>query len=363
MYILIIFCVILCIMTEINDIRLEGEFKNVTFSNYKKKNVNTELLNNIFKSKIEESCYWSAELICSGHFLDLWNIIIKSYCTYIHLGNPKLIIFIKRKLEYFVNYVKMYQENIIKLRNNDSIRKMFCEIISILCYSVKKPSINVPKIEVNDMNITNITDKFIAPNTDFVNKYIEDDDPNELFIPLNELVYNLKNNNIMNSFYWIKWVLCYHSICKKNKKKLLCSTRYSTKIDSSFQKHVIWLIWKILLDVIKEKNCKVLEEISSCALYLFQVKFTEGVCNQRIGLLYYMIQIICEENPQITKPILNATELEKIKVITNKIDNIYTQLKKNEIAPKTDYLFINENTNLDKSKLKIDAINSFENLN
>ena len=179
--------------SDINDIRTNNDFKIKTFSKYSRSKVKNELINNLYNSKIEPSCYWSIELICAGHFPDLWDIILHFISRYIHLGNPKLPIYIEMRFQHFKKIITNgYIGNELALRNNQKIRRLFAEIICILCISRKKYAFESLSIKDKDeFNITNLTQKLRAPNIFYGQTIYKKDDPKELFIPINEFTYEV----------------------------------------------------------------------------------------------------------------------------------------------------------------------------
>ena len=94
----------------------------------------------------------------------IWEIIIFFCSKHIHLGNPKLPIYIDLRLTHFKQILNGgYQDNIIKMRNNEKIRKLFGEIMCVLCLSKKKHTFDNIKIQKDDFNITKIAYKLKKP--------------------------------------------------------------------------------------------------------------------------------------------------------------------------------------------------------
>ena len=214
---------------EINDIRQINDFKKKSFSQYSRSKVKNELLNCLYNSNIESACYWSIELICACHYQDLWDIILHYMSRYIHQGNPKLPLYIEMRFQSFKNIISNgYINNELALRNNQKIRKLFAEIISILCISRKKHAFESLAIkDNNDFEIINLTKRLKAPNINFSEKIHRKDDPKELFIAINEFAYHISSSSkdITSACYWVEWILQYDVICKQKNIKCICERR------------------------------------------------------------------------------------------------------------------------------------------
>lgn len=178
---------------KINDKREQPEFKGITFSTFQKSKVVAELISCILNSKIEPAFYWSAELISAGHFGDVWDVILLYLSKYIHLGNPKLPIYIAKRIEQFKMIVTNgYLENEIEMRNNSKIRNLFAEIIAVLCLSRKKHAFEPIRIKkVEEFNMAFMASRLKAPSVDFANSFFQKNDPKELFIAINEFAFHI----------------------------------------------------------------------------------------------------------------------------------------------------------------------------
>jgi len=341
---------------KIDDKRTIKEFKSVTFSKFKKSEVKKELLKCLLSSNIEQSCYWSAEFICSGDFLYLWNTLFFFTSKYIHIGNPKLPLYIDSRLNIFKNIVNQgYSTDILKLRNNSNIRKLFIEVIAVICYSKKKSSYDIPKINESAFNMIEITHKLIAKHKKAGYKIFKNEDPREIFIAINELAWNIhyKYKDTQRAIYWLEWIMEYEKLCKRKKIIKKCATR-NMPVESKYQKDMIWIVWDIILAEAKQNPG--LSKIINALLNLFCLKYKDSSKNKRKLLIYYAISLLTESY-DTTLPIVNNTNL--VENMKKNSDEIYKQIKKNEITPKTNYLFNNvHEKNLENTINKLDKINS-----
>lgn len=344
---------------EINDIRSENEFKGITFSRFKRIDAKKELLNSLKDGKIENALHWSAEFICIGAFIDLWDILLNFVGKHIHLGNPKLPIYLDLRFNNFKEIVQNgYIGFEINMRNNNKIRKLFGEIIIVLCKSQKKHSIESIKIKKKDeFDMTTISSKLKAPNVNYAAELFKKDDPKELYIALNEFMFHLSKDslNSLDACYWMEWILEFENMCKKKKEICVCERRSFVSVEEKFQKEPIWIIWDALFIINNSKKSEISKKILKSIFDLFCIRYTSGSKRKRKYLIYFAISLITEKFNDKISIIYDKHIVDNI---NKKINLIYKEIKKNEVSPATDYLFTGiEKSNTEKTIEKLDAMN------
>ena len=343
---------------EINDVREDRDFKGITFSEFKKSDVKKELIKNLYNSKIEPACYWSAEMICAGHYSDLWDTIIGFYIKHIHIGNPKLIAYLDLRINNFKNIVSNgYRDHELRLRNNHKMRKLFCEVMCVLCDARKKHCFAEVKVKNEDFDLTQMTERFKAPDVSYGDEIFLKEDPKELFISANELAYNLteEGKNSINACYWMEWIIKFEHICKQKKENIKCERREFAKVEPKCQMDIVWIIWDIFLTESK-RRCNLVQRIVDSALNIFCLKYTSGCYKKRRLLMYFVIEVFTEPY-SLEEEIVR--DKHKILTITQHIDKIYKQIKQNEISPKTDYLYKNiKASNLEQTISQLETMNN-----
>ena len=295
-------------------------FKTHTFSNFKKTKVMKELENCIYYQKKEEAFYWTGELICSGHILELWNLFLYIMCKYIHINNPRLPLYIDKKFNEFKEVSNQLQ-NDLDIRNEEKVRTLLFSITLLLCES-KRDMI------LEDLHFTfkfeNIFTNLKAPNVDYIKPYFSEGDPKEIYIPLNECAYHLiETKNRMDIFYWIDWMIQYDEQCTKKKKPLACVSRDFVPVKST---NIIWILFELFLSF---QEPAILYKIIESLMKLFSIKYTPSTNKKRKHILNLCVLLIIHDSVDFTTKIIENTSV--FIPIQENINLIFEQIKKNEI--------------------------------
>ena len=93
---------------------------------------------------------------------------------------------------------------------------------------------------------------------------------------------------------------------------------------------------------------------------MFCLRFTYSTKKKRKYLIYNAISLLTDV-ADLSIPIWNDKKV--IMNVVDKIDVIYKQIKKNEKAPATSYLFngVAERSNLDKTRERLEMMNNLMN--
>lgn len=345
----------------INDIRQPSQFRGIGFSEYKMSDVRKQLVTNMIYGKVEPACYWSAELICAGHFTDLWEIILQYVGKYIHLGNPKIIIYLKMRFDLFKSIISSGHCLLeIDYRNHPKIRQLFAEVITTITISNKKNSFEAVKVnKEEEFDMTQLTDRLKAPSIHFAETVLTKDDPKELIIAVNEFMYNISIKNVQTACYWIEWMIDFDAICKKRKTPIHCQPRPFVHVDKKCSLDIMWILWDGILQTAEKTNDPFILKLITHLIDLFSIKYTTASCKKRRYLFYFALEIICEPVPTHIELVNNK---QIVQTVVSKIDNVYKQIKKNELSPNTDYLYSNldKQNNLDKSIRQMEIVNSLD---
>ena len=283
-----------------------------TFSNYKKAVVVKELMNSIYYQKTEDAYFWTAELLSTNCIIEIWDTYIDFMCKYTHIYNPKIPIYLHKKFLEFKEIAGKINDD-LQLRNSDEIRRLFFTLTLIFCSSKRECVLDIPVFQFNfeiDKMYTNLK----APNVSYIQNYFKNGDPKEYYIPLNELMYHLKETkNKMDIFYWIEWIIEYDALLLKNKKQLQCVKRAF-----AVNTNIIWIIWEILLSFEKQPIDSLLE--------LFSIKYKT---NKKKKCILHLCAMYIITKVDYNIPILESGLLKNIE---ESINIAFEKIKKKEIA-------------------------------
>jgi len=285
---------------DIHDQRTVVDFQKFTFSGHLRTHVYKVLDENIKLGHADYSCYWSLELICSGLTHSMWQVLFESAARHINRGAPNAFLYLVRMYEKFSPYESQYNiMNMTDIRNNSDVRELVCEVAASLafCRKNKLPSLQKIKPEHDFQHIT-IQENLKSPSAHYGRHLAKKDDPLDIYIPFNELIYCLRpeTRDITKALYWVSWILKYASRYKKEQKlDLKCNFRNNLYIEDKHCNHVIWMIWEAVQDTAnRSPQAGTLRQYIDCLYKLHCLRWSPALLKPRLCFLVVAIQFICE---------------------------------------------------------------------
>jgi hypothetical protein len=285
---------------DIHDPRTIADFQKFTFSGHLRTHVYKVIDENIKLGHADYTCYWLLELLCSGLVHSMWHTLFESSAKHINRAAPNVFLYLVQKYEVFSTYEQQYSTMAMTgIRNNAAVRTLICEVGAsvALCRKNKLPPL--PKIRPeHDFQHLTIQESLKAPSANYARHLTLQDDPLELYVPLNELVYCLRpeTRDLTRSLYWTAWILKYASSVKKQSKvDFVCNSRTNMFVDHSHSHNVIWALWSTVLDASKDSpQAGLLAPYIDALFKLHCLRWSPAVLKNRVPFLITAMMFICE---------------------------------------------------------------------
>jgi hypothetical protein len=277
----------------IEDSRTVIDFQKFTFSGHLRTHVFKVLDENIKLGHADYTCYWVLELMCSGLIHSCWNTLFLSAASHINRGAPQVFLYLTRMYERFAPVEQQYSVmTMTDIRNNSEARQILCEVGACLALTRKAKLPTLPTIKPpHDFNPIVIQENLKAPSNSYARTIMKQEDPMELYVPINEFAYCLKpeNRDSIRALYWVSWILKYAAKYKEDQKTyLICAYRSNDYVEEKFLRSPIWILWAVVLES---------TNITIEALYkMYCLRWSQGDMKKRIPFLITAILFVCESN-------------------------------------------------------------------
>jgi len=285
---------------DVHDPRTVVDFQKFTFSGHLRSHVYKVIEENIKLGHADYTCYWTLELLCSGLVHSLWQTLFESAAKHINRAAPNVFLYLVQKYEAFSTYEGQYSTLAMTgIRNNHAVRTLVCEAGATTAFCRKNKLPPTPKIKPeHDFQPLTIQENLKAPSANYGRHLNMKNDPLELVVPMNELVYCLRpeTRDLTRALYWTSWLLKYASHCKKQHKvELACNARPNPFIDDAHSHNIVWLLWDVVHDAVKTSpQTGMLTPYIDALFKLHCLRWKPACMKQRLCFLTTAMLFICE---------------------------------------------------------------------
>jgi hypothetical protein len=209
------------------------------------------------------------------------------------------------------------------MRNNMEVRNLVCEVAASVAMLRKNKLPALPTIKPeHDFNTLTINENLKSSSSNLARHLVKDDDPLDLYVPVNELVYCLRpeTRDMTRALYWVSWILKFSSVYKKtNKVNLDCSFRANSFVDSAHARNVLWLIWNVVIDAVRSSpQSGLLMPYIDALFRIHCLRWSPTLLKPRLCFLTTAIVFVCES----TTLDIHYPVPQNIMVVKGLIENI-----------------------------------------
>ena len=287
---------------DIHDPRTVLDFQKFTFSGHLRNHVYRVLDENIKLGHADYACYWTLELMCSGLVHSYWNTVFLSCASHINRAAPNVFLYLVRMYERFSPYEGQYSvQYMTDIRNNADARHLLCEVSAsvTLCKKSKLPTLPRIKPE-HDFDKVIIQENLKSPSSMHARPIMKQEDPMELYIPTNELMFCLRpeTRDSIRALYWVSWILAYAAKYKVDRKEYLsCAYRSNDYVEERYLRSPIWILWSCVLETTRTSpQSGVLTPYIDALYKMYCLRWAKGDLKKRIPFLTTAIIFVCESN-------------------------------------------------------------------
>jgi len=300
-------------------------------SDYNVKNVFKILEKSLSANLIEDTCYWSTELICSRMTNELIDSLFLYMSRNINISCSHCPSWMYQKKKHIKTLMRGNQDNYI---NNQEFRNNIAEIIAVLT-SHKKNNMITASISNLDLRHDSIMNKLLSTDCKYiVNDIMKVGDPPEMRVAANEFANHLRKpgamirNNVCimeGAVYWLWWMDKFNKEATKNIKEYSCANRH-TKIVGKFASEYIWIPWEILRTEAIRKGNKIYEQVNALFL-IFIENYSKVKLKKRFCHIVNATMIIIDGEKGFNNLIINNDNKHIIIQASANINMIYKTIK------------------------------------
>lgn len=274
------------------EARSHAILRTITYSGFSRQSANTQLYRQLQKGDYETAFYWGGELMAAGHWEDVWDVAVYFISLHVYTGNVLLpgYLWSRRQTAHLI-----CKKGGVEYRNKAEFRTLVAELLTVVIMAKKNPPLSLIKIRRDDELRMSILESKLEAEESYIHSVFKQTDPAELKVPVNELMHHLKNSrhNMMQSCYWVEWVLEFELLCRANKDPLVIAKRSAYDVPENTSSDVVWLLWDVFMYVCADMaQGEQKQSILQTLCLLFCAGYSRTRAKKRRPILYYAVAVL-----------------------------------------------------------------------